>query len=310
MRGKMLVARAAMAVFAAFAAAEFALRVGPFRIASGLHSPRSPGECARWTGNQGFPAEFDVIHCLNSDGFHDVQHDESAPRGRRVVVLGDSYVDASQVRLERVFFRRLEAEWNSIHPRRPIELIAMGRSNTGQAEQLPILSAGLRYNPELVLAFFHGNDPSDNFIYLHEGHRAGFAEWELLRWSRTFTLLHLWTRPKQSFPEDWPATEGLLLDMRRLCLLRHARFALVYVPRPRTDRAIGDNFASQGMRIRRFCRSQGIPMVDLLPALTARQRSDGRSPYFRYEIHWNESGHSAVAKALAAALPRLLADSR
>ena len=91
----------------------------------------------------------------------------------RILVLGDSFVEAEQVQEQERFIRRLEATLNAGNPTRngaPVryEVIDGGCGGWGQAQELLYLrEQGLAYQPDLVLlAFFVGNDVGDNSIEL------------------------------------------------------------------------------------------------------------------------------------------------
>ena len=58
-------------------------------------------------------SEFDQIVQYNREGFHDVEHLKSKRKGDiRVVILGDSIVEAREVALEENFCRVLESQLN------------------------------------------------------------------------------------------------------------------------------------------------------------------------------------------------------
>lgn len=104
---------------------------------------------------------FDVQVEVNSAGFRDREHAIAKPPGtRRVVLLGDSFIEAMQVRFEESLTPLLEQRLQSSGP---TELISLSVSGTGTArEYLALREYGLRYQPDLVLLFFVGNDVSDN----------------------------------------------------------------------------------------------------------------------------------------------------
>ena len=104
---------------------------------------------------------FDVQIEVNSVGFRDRDHVIEKPAGtRRIVLLGDSFLEAMQVRFEESLTPLLEQRLQSSGP---TELINMSVSGTGTARQyLALREYGLRYKPDLVLLFFVGNDVSDN----------------------------------------------------------------------------------------------------------------------------------------------------
>jgi hypothetical protein len=108
------------------------------------------------------PGIFDVEVNVNSAGFRDREHPVDKPTGtKRIVLLGDSFVEAIQVPFEQSITAQLEDQLNRTTGH--IEVINFGVSGTGTARQyLALREYGLRYKPDVVLLFFVGNDFSDN----------------------------------------------------------------------------------------------------------------------------------------------------
>src|SRR5438093_13114132 len=105
---------------------------------------------------------FDTPIQVNSVGFRDREHAIAKPSGvRRIVLLGDSFLEAIQVPFEQSVSSVLERRLNERS--RTTEVINFGVSGLGTArEYLTLRECGLRYKPDLVLLFFVGNDVSDN----------------------------------------------------------------------------------------------------------------------------------------------------
>jgi GDSL-like lipase/acylhydrolase family protein len=105
---------------------------------------------------------FDVPVEINSHGFRDREHAYDKPPGtRRVVLLGDSFIEALQVPFERSVTPLLEERVRQ--ETGAVEFINLGLSGFGTGrEYLMLEEYGLRYKPDLVLLFFVGNDISDN----------------------------------------------------------------------------------------------------------------------------------------------------
>jgi len=106
-----------------------------------------PNGTFRWVS-----PDYDVEVKTNAAGFHDVEHAVAKPAGvYRVVVVGDSMVEALQVPVAEAFTRRLEARvraWAG----RPVEVINLGVSGKGPAQYLRTLEkVGLAYRPDLVV---------------------------------------------------------------------------------------------------------------------------------------------------------------
>ncbi|OLD56782.1 MAG: hypothetical protein AUI54_05000 [Acidobacteria bacterium 13_1_40CM_2_56_5] len=105
---------------------------------------------------------FDTRIKVNSVGFRDREHTPQKPAGtRRVVLLGDSFLEAMQVPFDRSITPLLENRLQGKIGK--TELINLSVSGTGTArEYLALREYGLTYKPDLVLTFFVGNDVSDN----------------------------------------------------------------------------------------------------------------------------------------------------
>jgi hypothetical protein len=105
--------------------------------------------------------DFAILVLTNSQGLRDRPHDYAKPAGTfRVVILGDSFMEAYQVELEETLPFRLQ----EILAPRNVEVINLGVGGYGTAQEfLALREEGLRYSPDLiVLAFFAANDVLDN----------------------------------------------------------------------------------------------------------------------------------------------------
>lgn len=101
---------------------------------------------------------------VNSRGLREREIGYEKPPGlRRVLVLGDSFVEATEVAVEEAFPRRLEA-YLAAAGGPPIQVVNAGAVGYGTAQEYLFLDhEGLRYQPDLVvLLFFSGNDVADN----------------------------------------------------------------------------------------------------------------------------------------------------
>lgn len=109
--------------------------------------------------------EFRVPVRVNRQGWHDAERlPDKPPRTFRVLLLGDSFVEALQVPVEDNLAWRLEERLNRRGAARRFEVLNMGVSGYGTAgELLAYRRHGRRYHPDLVvLAFYPGNDVRNN----------------------------------------------------------------------------------------------------------------------------------------------------
>jgi lysophospholipase L1-like esterase len=167
-------------LFIAFGIAEVALRLkSPFTKPEwpSKFDPRlghifEPGATLRWTNN----IDFWTSSKINSLGFPDREPVSPKPAGTfRILVLGDSFVEAAQVRIEEKFHVLLEALLNKSFSPRRFDTVALGYSGTGQANQLPFYEVvGTQLQPDLVILLFVANDFANNSVLL-ESVRHGIS---------------------------------------------------------------------------------------------------------------------------------------
>jgi hypothetical protein len=108
---------------------------------------------------------------FNSHGFRDYERTYEKPADVfRIVVLGDSYIEAFQVQLEHAFTAQLENLLNAHPSSKRFEVISLGQSGSGTADEyIRYLNFGLAYDPDLVvLAFTTGNDFRNNSRFLSQ----------------------------------------------------------------------------------------------------------------------------------------------
>ena len=126
-----------------------------------LGSKLIAGQRGWWTQEE---HEFTTPIQINAEGRRDLERPVHKPPGTyRILLLGDSFVEAMQVPLEQTFARTLEAALNRPGGP-PVEVISMGVSGYGTASQyLWYRDQGRAYQPDLVLlAFYPGNDVRNN----------------------------------------------------------------------------------------------------------------------------------------------------
>jgi len=102
---------------------------------------------------------------VNSYGFRDVEHIlEKDPGVFRILFLGDSITEATQVPIEQTFWQKLQklTDEKQIN----VEVISFGVASFGtNQELLSYICYGKQYDPDLViLNFFNGNDLVDNYF--------------------------------------------------------------------------------------------------------------------------------------------------
>jgi len=100
---------------------------------------------------------------INSKGLRDKEYSYQKPKGvYRILVLGDSFTEGFQVPLEETFCEVLEKKL-ATH-RTKFEVINAGFAGVGTDYALLFLRReGFKYDPDLVLLAFFGNDIYDNY---------------------------------------------------------------------------------------------------------------------------------------------------
>ena len=112
----------------------------------------------------------DMVHVQhNSKGFHDGEHSYENPAGKaRIVVLGDSFMEAFSVDSNETFYSQLASRLQEAG--RPVEVINLGVGGYGTLQEyLVYMEEGRRYRPDaVVLGFYFGNDLRNNNLELEQ----------------------------------------------------------------------------------------------------------------------------------------------
>lgn len=143
--------------------AEVAVRIAAPRATSTSRADRY-GLAMHYPGITRYLPQFGVEVSFNSAGMRDREHSQEKPSDTfRILVLGDSFMEAYQVPFEESLPSLLE---QSLHDRgiRKVEVINAGVSGWGTDDALRFLTEyGLAYEPDLlVVAMTLHNDVSDN----------------------------------------------------------------------------------------------------------------------------------------------------
>ena len=135
----------------------------------------TPGARGWWTQED---REFVVPVQINQHGLRDVERDYAkAPGVFRVLILGDSFVEAMHVPLDATFPHVLQQQLNGTASGARIEVMGAGVSGYGTASELLYFEReGKRYQPDLVvLAFYPGNDVKNNSPSLEDKLKPAYA---------------------------------------------------------------------------------------------------------------------------------------
>ncbi|MFB9265942.1 hypothetical protein ACFFWD_22755 [Bradyrhizobium erythrophlei] len=122
----------------------------------------------------------------NSIGFMDAEPTIPKPAGTfRILLVGDSIVEALQVPLAQKTQTLLNAAIRNAYPDKKVDVFAISRSGLGQASELGLYNAYKEIKPDLVILMFVANDFANNSILL-ESIRSGFSPDHLPWWFATF----------------------------------------------------------------------------------------------------------------------------
>lgn len=199
-----------LGVMIALLVVEFGLRqLGP------VVDPAAKNEwlgCVGWAGQPHQVVtyatdQFTTTEVINSAGLPDVEHSYHKPTGvYRILIIGDSFVEAYQVNLEQSFARLLEKMLNERRgPATPrIEVIKAGYRSWGtDQEWLYFQCEGYKYKPDLVLLGFTVNDVVDNYTPL----KAKMVGWSENSPPKPFFSLENGQLKRQNFPFPPPPAE-------------------------------------------------------------------------------------------------------
>jgi lysophospholipase L1-like esterase len=180
----------------------------------------TPGDRGWWTQED---REFLVPVQINREGLRDVEHRYAKPPGVfRILILGDSFVEAMHVPIESTFPRQLQERLNGDGGAGRIEVINAGVSGYGTASELLYFEReGKRYQPDLVLlAFYPGNDVKNNSPTLEATLKPVYGP--------DGTLQRVTGEAARSQSRGWRglvARSAAYHYCRQLLLLRHPRLA-------------------------------------------------------------------------------------
>jgi lysophospholipase L1-like esterase len=277
----------------------------------------------------------------NSHGFRLPEHNYKKTKGvYRIVILGDSFVDGSEVGDQETFTWHLQQSVDSL------EVINLGVYGFSTAQQLICLErVGLKYNPDLAILVTMTNDYTDNLLnsslfgprprfvlkddsLIFEGtdHPAAqqvFRQINLPIPGRKFFHRHsylyyfinhyiyqrLSSQQIQALINQQKSAEN---EMGQ----RELYYRLVERVKETCERAGADfwvvfaypkkylqeNHQSPSREIASELEKRGIKVLDLFHPLKKEEFSSENSLYYVEDFHWNPRGHQFVASVLKESL--------
>jgi len=181
-----------------------------------------------------FSHKFGHLIATNSAGMRDREHSLlKLPGVYRILVLGDSFMEANQVELKDAFVTVLEQRLKDASGR-PVEVINAGVSGWGTDDELTyLMREGLKYRPDLVLvAMTLHNDVSDNLVEEYHEFKNGWIEQRpvtLVPWASYLMLKvkgwmashsHLYQVALRAVRTNWVSNEARSLESHVGSLLR------------------------------------------------------------------------------------------
>jgi hypothetical protein len=269
----------------------------------------------------------------------------------RVLVLGDSFTFGAQVDEDETFVVRLGHYLRRNAARSglefgEIETINAGVDGWSTRDELAWLRAeGIRLQPDLVvLMFFAGNDPGENYDQARSAERAGgrgepteqsaltAARQRLVSHSAAYTLFETGVLRKLASetsafdgqPEaaprtrrstdparkqrGWAISGDLIGEMRSVCDQQGIDLLLVGIP---TVEHVLDP-ERPPTPILRLGEAAGVPTIDLLTPFRGLAAGLKADLYFPRDRHWTRVGHDVAARHVAGQLVagHLLSTSR
>jgi hypothetical protein len=186
---------------------------------------------------------------FNSHGFRDYERTYEKPADVfRIIVLGDSYVEALQVPLEDSFTALLEKTLNTNGSVTRFEVLPLGLMGSGTAaEYHRYLKLGVLYDPDLVIvAFFTGNDFRNNSKVLNReitGFYYHFNEKHDLVLDRSLIDAYeeSLTYPKRLFQQLKTKSHVLTLISDRIYLFKRQLLEARIMEAARSNESAGDD---------------------------------------------------------------------
>lgn len=280
--------------------------------------PNGAGIYARTTDN------IQISFRYNALGFRDHEVSPKGSDGKRLLILGDSFVESLEVDYPQTFGAQLEKSIQNRDPRWDVTLIGSQGYSTAQ-ELIAFRKYRSLVEPDVVLlCFYCGNDFQDNlrhrFAYLDAERQLVLPASQEPWWKHQIRRLQRWVYESshvvyllkntieglsniQLAPESKGAeeqseeyqqdiTEKLIVQLQREVIESGGRLGIVCIP-ARDDLLAGDT--SKVDWVTNVCNTHQIPCVDLSPQLTTEH-------FFNVDLHLNVVGHQVVAQTLEAFL--------
>ncbi len=273
----------------------------------------------------------------NNHGFRPPDRSFEKPSDqRRIVVLGDSFVDGAEVGDDEVFTWKLNERLDGF------EVINLGVYGYSTSQEFVMLKQyGLKYDPDMVLLVTLPNDfvgnyatigdfgPTPTFVledgeiqfratdhpharaqfratnlpipgapYLHRNsHLYYVLNHYIYQRLNSEGIVRLRNAERDSFDT---ATQAKIYRaiVNQMNDLCAANDVPFAVVLIYEERQLGENEISPNLELAEALGADGIDVIDLFDDLKRAQASSADSLYYEQDIHWNAAGHAAVARIL------------
>lgn len=210
----------------------------------------------------------DVRFSVNAAGFNNEREYrvEREPGVARVVVVGDSFVEALQVDYADAFFKRIETQ---LDPERPTEVLSFGISGNGTSQVVALVEeVVLDYRPDALVYVFIPNDIADSSPCKNRS-----------RWSRQFELVDDDSLSPLPF-ESYSMSSGKRI-VRSSRLLRYILYQRRLLESVRAWRAGGDAAVAAGLdtEAEDACTAESWKLIEALLVRLDTRLGDARIPW-------------------------------
>jgi lysophospholipase L1-like esterase len=267
---------------------------------------------------------------VNALGLRGPELADKAPGELRVLFLGDSLTYGQGVGDDETVPFALEQALGAALPGRRVTVVNAGHRAYGTGQELGLLAElGARLAPDLVLLGWYWNDVSEREIpatyeafrtrgeFAFDTNKAMDARARLLwraaqlpRRSALVMWLHDLTSSKAQLFSPEVTEAGFVRLAAHLAAFRERCAELgahpVFVIFPDAKRLVGrEDTRPSDERAAGLARAEGLPVIELLPALEPLHAARGARPILPFDGHYDAEANRAMGAYLAARLAAL-----
>jgi lysophospholipase L1-like esterase len=259
----------------------------------------------------------------NSKGWRDYEYAYEKKEGVfRIVVLGDSVLNAHGVPQEDVWAKVLEKELNERDPGHfEVIMLSLGALNTTHEAHL-LEVEGVKYDPDLVLVGYILNDPAglpvktraklsslDNIklffkqssLLLHSWMLLKQTAWQVMDWNLRLTrrgIKNIQTDEYTAIHNDEKKWQGVVNGFRKISRIAAERdIPGVVVIFPLLHKFTQYPWMEVHAKVAEEAKSEGLVAFDLLPTFSGIDEKEVRIGPGDY-IHPNSKGHLLAGEAV------------